>query len=175
MILTFFEKQNIKPTESFFLPLYTEGIQWVLRLGNILRIWLKTHWELEGNIVGTHWEPGKNEKKKSQLRGFSFSPLLGSSYIRSVIAIRVSRTSNFLLFGNVDRTTSAGQTASFVSSVATFVRWRKTGVGKSFGSWPCCWCSFKVCWSQGFSRTQFKIEECNPRVWSATQILSGES
>jgi hypothetical protein len=21
------------------------------------------HWELEGNIVGTHWEPGKNEKK----------------------------------------------------------------------------------------------------------------
>jgi hypothetical protein len=23
-----------------------------------------THWELEGNIVGTHWEPVKNGKKK---------------------------------------------------------------------------------------------------------------
>jgi hypothetical protein len=22
-----------------------------------------THWELKGNIVGTHWEPGKKEKK----------------------------------------------------------------------------------------------------------------
>jgi hypothetical protein len=24
-----------------------------------------TRWEHEGNIVGTHWEPGKNEKKKN--------------------------------------------------------------------------------------------------------------
>jgi hypothetical protein len=24
---------------------------------------LGTHWELEGNLVTTHWEPGKNEKK----------------------------------------------------------------------------------------------------------------
>jgi hypothetical protein len=23
-----------------------------------------TIWELEGNIVGIHWEPGKNEKNK---------------------------------------------------------------------------------------------------------------
>jgi hypothetical protein len=29
-------------------------------------LWIKcwgTHWELEGNILGTHCEPGKNEKK----------------------------------------------------------------------------------------------------------------
>jgi len=24
---------------------------------------MRTHWELKGNIVGTQWEPGKNEKK----------------------------------------------------------------------------------------------------------------
>jgi len=23
----------------------------------------KSHWELKGNIVGSHWEPGKNGKK----------------------------------------------------------------------------------------------------------------
>ncbi len=26
---------------------------------------MRTHWELKGKIVGTHWEPGKNEKKKT--------------------------------------------------------------------------------------------------------------
>jgi hypothetical protein len=30
---------------------------------------MKTHQEVEGNIVGTHWEPRKNEKKS-----FSLSP-----------------------------------------------------------------------------------------------------
>jgi hypothetical protein len=24
---------------------------------------MRTHWELKRNIMGTHWEPGKNEKK----------------------------------------------------------------------------------------------------------------
>jgi hypothetical protein len=24
---------------------------------------MRTHWELKGNITGTCWEPGKNEKK----------------------------------------------------------------------------------------------------------------
>jgi hypothetical protein len=24
-----------------------------------------THWKLKGNIVGTHWEPEKNGKKKN--------------------------------------------------------------------------------------------------------------
>jgi hypothetical protein len=28
-------------------------------IGNLMRI----HWELEGKIVRTHWEPGNNEKK----------------------------------------------------------------------------------------------------------------
>jgi hypothetical protein len=31
----------------------------IAKLGNILG----THWELEGNIVQTCWEAGKNEKK----------------------------------------------------------------------------------------------------------------
>jgi hypothetical protein len=26
---------------------------------------MKTHWELKGNIVRTHLDPGKNEKKSS--------------------------------------------------------------------------------------------------------------
>ncbi len=31
-------------------------------LGKTLQIW-GTHWELEGNIVQTHWKAMKNEKK----------------------------------------------------------------------------------------------------------------
>ncbi len=34
-----------------------------IKVGVLWRTCLGTHWELEWNIVGTHWEPGKNEKK----------------------------------------------------------------------------------------------------------------
>jgi len=33
-------------------------------LGNTVGTW-GTYWELKKNLVGTHWEPEKNEKKKS--------------------------------------------------------------------------------------------------------------
>jgi hypothetical protein len=31
--------------------------------GNLMNL-MGTHWELKGNIVGTDWEPGENDKKK---------------------------------------------------------------------------------------------------------------
>jgi hypothetical protein len=34
-------------------------------LGERIRKLMRTHWELQGNIVGTHWEPGKKEKNKA--------------------------------------------------------------------------------------------------------------
>jgi hypothetical protein len=37
------------------------GTHW--ELGERIKNLMGTHWELEGNIVWTHWEPGKNEKK----------------------------------------------------------------------------------------------------------------
>jgi hypothetical protein len=36
------------------------GTHW--ELGEHIENLMRTHWELEGNIVGTHWEPGKKGK-----------------------------------------------------------------------------------------------------------------
>jgi hypothetical protein len=49
------------------------GTHW--ELGEHIGDLMGTHWELKGNIVRTHWEPGKYEKKKILHTPFPKKPL----------------------------------------------------------------------------------------------------